>query len=199
MQIVSNEIDDATLWSEFIKGNQNSLELLYKRHYTLLLNYGLKFTQDRELTKDCIQDVFFKLHKSKDLSYTISPRSYLLKALRNILYDKLSSIKETVDLEEFTFQMSDSQDLFDQLFSRSDEDLLLAKQLLEAITALRSNQKTALYLRYVRDLSYKEIAEIMDINVQSSMNLVSRSLTKLRELLKDDNLILILLFISKAL
>lgn len=104
-----NEMDDMTLWSSLIEGNLRALEILYKRHYALLLNYGLKFCQDIELTKDCIQDVFVKLHKSKELSQAVSPRAYLLRALRNTLYDNLLLSKETTSLDEFAFHISESQ------------------------------------------------------------------------------------------
>ena len=125
-------MDDMTLWSSLIEGNLRALETIYKRHYALLLNYGLKFCQDIELTKDCIQDVFVKLHKSKELSQTVSPRAYLLKALRNTLYDNLLLSKETTSLDEFAFHISESHDLFEQLFFKNDEDLQLSKQLLKA-------------------------------------------------------------------
>ena len=188
-----NEMDDVTLWSSLIEGNLKALEILYKRHYALLLNYGLKFCQDMELTKYCIQDLFVKLHKSKELSQTVSPRAYLLKALRNTLYDNLLLSKETTSLDEFAFHISESHDLFEQLFLKNDEDMQLSKQLLKALSSLPSNQKTILYLRFVKELSHKEIAEIMNINVQSSMNLVSRALIKLRSLMKNDRLLIIFL------
>jgi len=51
----------------------------------------------------------------------------------------------------------------------------------------------------VKDLSYKEIADVMDINVQSSMNLANRALTKLRSLIGQDEHLLSIwqLFIIK--
>ena len=186
-------MDDMTLWSSLIEGNLRALEILYKRHYALLLNYGLKFCQDIELTKDCIQDVFVKLHKSKELSQAVSPRAYLLRALRNTLYDNLLLSKETTSLDEFAFHISESHDLFEQLFLKNDEDMQLSKQLLKALSSLPSNQKT---IRFVKELSHKEIAEIMNINVQSSMNLVSRALIKLRSLMKNDSLMIV--FLLKA-
>lgn len=186
-----NEMDDMALWTLLIEGNPYALEIIYKRHYALLLNYGFKFCQDTELTKDCIQDLFIKLHNSKELSKTVSPRSYLLRALRNILYDNLLLSKETARLDEFAFHISDSHDLFEQLFFKNDEDMQLSRQLLNALSSLSSVQKTVLYLRFVRGLSHKEIAEVMNINVQSSMNLVSRSLVKLRRLMNSDRLLII--------
>lgn len=184
------EMSDVDLWNLLLKGDTNSLEPLYRRHYHLLLNYGLKFYADEELIKDCIQDLFVKLHKSDNLKSTLYVRSYLLKSLKNILYDKLSVKKELEVLDEQAFNLVTDDVSLAQIFQKNDEDLELSRQLTEAYNLLSANQKSAVYLRFVKELSYKEIGEIMDINTQSSMNLVTRALTKLRGLLTQIKLIL---------
>lgn len=178
-------MDDSSLWTLLLKGNVHVLEFLYKRNYELLLNYGLKYSFDRELVKDCIHDVFIKLQKSKKLSPTSCPRSYLIKSLRNALFDKLSNQKEAFELSECVFCIPDSVDVLNRIFPKDDEELQLGKQLIEAMSHLSDNQRNVLYLRYVRDFSYNEIAEILDINVQSSMNLVSRTLRKMRSMMDN--------------
>ena len=89
-------------------------------------------------------------------------------------------------MDDVAFHIPENKDLFEQLFPKNDDDMLLARRLLDAMSQLSSNQKSVLYLRYVKDLSYKEIAVVMDINVQSSMNLANRALTKLRSLIGQD-------------
>lgn len=183
----SDEIDDLTLWNLLVKGDKKALEMLYQRYYCLLLNYGLKCNIDRELVKDCIQDLFVGIYRNSHIkTANITVRSYLLRALRNNLTYKLTSQREEDSLEDYVFNVPSNEDLFEQLFPKNDHDLLLANQLLEAMSQLSSNQKTILYLRYVKDISYKEISDIMNINVQSSMNLASRALAKLRSLMKHD-------------
>lgn len=66
---------------------------------------------------------------------------------------------------------------------------------MEAYRLLPNNQRMAIYLRYIKGLSYKEMAEVLDINPQSSMNLVSRALTKLRSKLSNDDFLFIFSFI----
>ena len=99
------DLDDETLWILLLKGNMMTLELLYRRYYDLLLNYGLKFCQDKELVKDCIQDLFVKLHQSRNLSGTDHVRTYLLRSIKNLLMDKLSSIKLMEDIDEIGFDL----------------------------------------------------------------------------------------------
>lgn len=184
-------MEDEVLWDLLLKGNIMPLEILYRRHYDLLLNYGLRYSTDEELVKDCIQDLFVKLHKSTRLSSTGYVRSYLLKSLKNILFDKLSSVKITESLHELSFDLVTDDIFLEQLFKNNDEDLQLSKQLMGAYRNLPDNQRTAIYLRYIKGLSYKEIAEVLNINTQSSMNLVSRALAKLRTQISLDIFFLI--------
>ena len=183
----SSEMDDIALWGLLIKGDQKALEILYQRYYSLLLNYGLRCSTDKELVKDCIQDLFISLYQNTHINVTnITVCSYLLKALRNNLTYKLATNKEADSLDDSVFHIPLNEDLFEQLFPKNDHDLQLARRLLVAISQLSPNQKTVLYLRYVQELSYKEIADVMDMNIQSSMNLSSRALTKLRTLVTQD-------------
>lgn len=185
--LAPDKIDDLSLWNLLIKGDKKALEVLYQRYYSLLLNYGLKCNIDKELVKDCIQDLFVELYQNSHIKTTnITVRSYLLRALRNNLTYKLASRREEDSLEDSVFHVPSNEDLFEQLFPKNDHDLLLTNQLLEAMSQLSSNQKTILYLRYVKDIPYKEIADIMDINIQSSMNLANRALVKLRSLMKKE-------------
>lgn len=191
------DLDDETLWKLLLKGNIKVLEVLYRRHYDLLLNYGFKFCQDKELVKDCIQDLFVKLHQSSSLSDTSHVKTYLLRGVKNLLIDKLSSMKITEDIEDVKFYLTIDDSTLTFLFNKNDEDLRLSKQLLDAYQQLPENQKVAIYLRYVRGLSYKEIAVILNIAPQSTMNLVSRALTKLRGIMQIEKIIVFLLLFSE--
>ena len=176
-------------------GEMKAIEVLYSRHYNLLLNFGMKYFADIDFVKDCIQDLFVKLHLSRKLSNTICVKTYLLKALRNLLTDKLSSIKETEDVEKVCFNLTIDNFALSALFKQNDEELKLSRQLLNAYHQLPANQREAIYLRYVKGLPYKEMAEVLDIAPQSSINLVSRALTKLRAIMQLEKIILVFLIV----
>lgn len=167
------------------------LEVLYRRHYDLLLNYGMKFYPDQELVKDCIQDLFIKLHQSNRLSPTECVKTYLLKALKNLLKDKLSSAKEMEDVEAASFNLTVEDSALYALFQKNDEEIRLSKLLLNAFHQLPVKQRETIYLHYVKGLSYKEIADVLGIAPQSCMNLVTRALSKLRLLMRPESIILL--------
>ncbi|MEY8687721.1 RNA polymerase sigma factor [Bacteroides sp. AN502(2024)] len=190
-------MSDVVLWDLMLKGDMKAMSLLYKKHYELLLNFGLKYTSDEEFVKDCIQDVFVKLCVSKRLSSTKYVRSYLLTSLKHIIFDELSSLKVTEELDEHFFELKIENSVLETLFKGNDEDLQLSKKLINVYKSLPDNQRMAIYLRYVRGLSYKEMAIVLNVNPQSSMNLVSRALTSLRsKMTLDEYLLIMILFCS---
>lgn len=182
MKIAYNTtVNETLLWQRLIDGDLNVLETFYRLYYDLLFNYGLKYCSDNELVRDSIQDLFVNLHKSKNLRYTDYVKAYFMKALRNILFDKLAQRKNKISLEENTLNFSIDDHGLELLFDKNDKDILLSKQILETYKGLPKNQKMIIYLRYIRGLSYKEISAIMEINVQSSMNLANRALSNMRK------------------
>lgn len=48
------QMDDRALWSELRSGSLIALEVIYRRYYSLLLNYGMKCTPDDDMVRDCI-------------------------------------------------------------------------------------------------------------------------------------------------
>lgn len=173
---------DEQIWESCLKGDKEGFKEIYSRHYSLLYNYGLKLVADKEMVKDCIQDIFIKLIKNyKNLSPTVNVKGYLLKALRNRLFDLLETkkIMEGISSYEETFI---TEDLASTLsFDDSEEDSQ-AKYLMQVFSQLSPHQQEIIYLYYINELNHQEIAEIMQINYQSSKNLLSRALSKLRDL-----------------
>ena len=182
----SNQINNENLWILLIKGDSECLETIYKEFHDLLLNYGLKIYPDQEFIKDCIQDLFIKIYQSRQLNPTASVRSYLLKSLRNLIKEKLSSKRNTEQIDELAFKIEEPDNYEDTHFTCDDKDLFLKKRLILSYNKLSENQRMIIYLRYVRGLSHEEIGDIIGINKQSSMNASSRILSKLRELIKSE-------------
>ncbi|WP_195472869.1 RNA polymerase sigma factor [Bacteroides xylanisolvens] len=191
-------MEDVALWNLVLEGDMKAMSVLYKRHYDLLFNFGLKYVQNDDFVKDCIQDVFVKLCTSKHLSHTDYVRSYFLTSLKHTISDKLSSLKPLEELSEHSFNLSIEDTALSVLFKDGDEELGIGQRLVSAYKSLPDNQRIAIYLRYIKGLSYKEIAVLLDINPQSSMNLVSRALANLRSKMSlEDYLLVLILFFTR--
>lgn len=156
------------------------LELSYRKYYNLLYNYGLKLTNDSAQVQDFIQEIFIRLCKREDIDDILDLKVYLLRAMRNTIYDYYAAQKDIVNIDDMEFLIPEDDEVFRRFFQKNDEELQKYQTLLQTINSLPNQQKQILYLFYIKDLSHKEIGEILDINPQSSMNSLSKSIHKLR-------------------
>lgn len=161
----------------------HTLEYSYKKYYNLLYNYGLKFINDPELIQDFIQDIFFRLCKKGSLDDIHELKIYLLRAMKNTIYDHYTQQHETINIEDIEFTLSDDSESLKSFFTKDDKEIQEYQLILKGINTLPSQQKQILYLFYIKDLSHKEISEILDITPQSSMNALSKAIRKIRALI----------------
>ena len=97
----------------------------------------------------------------------------------------MSSMKETHQLENAEFEIPLTDDELEGLFAHDDTYLERSKLLKEAYRKLSANQRHAVYLYYIKELTWEEVAEILGITVHSSMNLIGRAIVKLRRLFEN--------------
>ena len=178
------EFEEKDLAAKVFHGKKDKLlyilELSYKKYYNLLYNYGLKLTNDSELVQDFIQEIFTKLCKRENIDNISNIKIYLLRAMRNIIYDYYVAQKDIVSIDDMEFLIPDDAEVFKTFFSKNDEELQKYQTLLQTINSLPNQQKQILYLFYIKGLTHKEISEVLDINPQSSMNSLAKSIRKLR-------------------
>lgn len=180
--MILKERDSVENEDDFLK----VLEISYKKHYNLLYNYGLKFINDSKQVEDFIQNIFVKLCRRGNLHNIDDLKIYLLRAMRNTVYDHYTSRHDTFSIDNIAFSLTDDEESFRNFFAKDDEEMRQCQSLLKAINALPTQQKQILYLFYIKGLSHKEIGEILDILPQSSMNSVSKTIRRLQKELREE-------------
>ena len=159
----------------------------YNEYYETLYSYALHMGFDKQTAMDAIHDVFYKLctHHSS-LSEINNLKFYLIRSLKNRLIDikrndresavSVSSQDEIQKALPFQLQVT----VEDKLIMKEDAEEICRK--VEAVLSrLTDHQREIVYMRYIKEQSYEEIAEIMQISIASCRNLISKSLTKLKE------------------
>lgn len=185
MSFAENKSDERILWSRFLKGDNQVLSLIYLQYSNALFDYGCRFTVDKDLVKDCIQEVFCTLIRTrKNLSETDNVRLYLLKSLKRRIIRDLKSASNKPQLlndNDYSFDLLWSESLDDQLNELDEEKREL---IADAIQSLTDRQREAIYLRFNRGLEYEEISFLLSLNYQSSRALIHRAIEKLREVIQ---------------
>jgi len=166
----------------FCAGDDNAFAELYDLYIQLLFNYGSKITQDQELLKDCIHDVFIKVYSKRSEQHSINNLgSYLIISLKNRLLDefrrKTFTSEDSVEEYEFRYAISDVEhDYLDY-----EHQTLQTAQVTHLMQNLTRRQRQAITLYYLEQRKYDEICDIMQMNYHSVRNLMHRGMLKLRE------------------
>jgi RNA polymerase sigma factor (sigma-70 family) len=178
--------ESCNLWKRYLSGEREALEDILRSHYNLLIQYGKKFTGDKSLVKDCIQDLFLSLWKNRNTIHeTPSVANYLVKALRHKLQRKLSRSKNliSVDNGSLEFRNAFQTELSPEAkLILEEQTYLLAEKIKQGITSLSGRQQEIIYLRFYLNASAGEIAEIMGISRQSVYNLLNESIGRLKKI-----------------
>lgn len=172
---------DISLWNAFKEGDRDAFDNLFRRYYSMLIQYGLKLSDNNNTVEDCIQDLFIELWQSKAGTQVQSVKAYLLKALKYKLLKQLKSVQHAQLTDESPGNKFEiSHDHF--IINREDESGT-AKKIIHAINELPARQKEIIYLKIYQSLSYEEISEVMNINYQAARNLFYQSVKSLRQTL----------------
>ena len=176
-------MSDTQLWKLIIKKDKIAFEQLYRRYYSPLLAYALSFHLDEEMAKDCIQDLFVKIFTSETLFPIEYVRAYLYKSLKNLLLDKSNTKVEEISFEaDFSLNLLIEDVELMKLFEKEDDYLEKSRLLLKAYKQLSDNQRNAVYLYFVKEFTWDEMAVYLGINSHSCMNLLARSVAKLKKI-----------------
>jgi len=182
-QVITKNADDSLLWQALKRSEKAAYEILLKKYYPIVLNYGVRFYKDKEFVKDCVQDLFIEIWNRREyLADVVSVKSYLLQSIRKNIIRESSRLKWFREADK----ISDDHDFdveFDietYLISREVENELLQKLRFE-LDKLTKRQREAIFLRFNQELSYEEIAIIMDIIYRSVVNLIHEAIKAIRK------------------
>lgn len=166
-------------WQALKKGDASAFEHIYRSHIQLLYRYGMSFGAGDDVVTDAIQDVFTHIwHKRSHLGSTDNVKFYLLKSLKNRLFRVASVSNRFEMLGENSDSVCDdySQDCFE--YDRDEQ--VIEQNLSFFLTELPARQQEIVRLRFYENLSHQQIAELLQMNIQSAKNLLHRAIESLR-------------------
>ncbi|WP_106831320.1 RNA polymerase sigma factor [Parabacteroides pacaensis] len=181
--------------------NKNQKEImidnLYKDYVDDLYRYALGFGFDKQTAMDAIHDIFCKLCLNEyKLENIRNPKFYLLRILRNRLIDIYKLKKDFIEIvpensiEELPYKIHIT--IEDELIAK-EEQQHISRKIEEVLSVLTERQREIIYLRYIQECTYEEIAEIMNLSVPACHKMVYRILNKLKN---NHTLILFYLLLS---
>lgn len=185
--------EDSERWEAFRKGDRAVFGQIYDLNIQDLLSYGYRITNDRQLIRDSIQDLFLHLWAQREnLSPTDSIKFYLYRSLRNrIIRNAEKSVRLASDLLLPENMLSDLP--FESEWVAEEKKREYADKLRAAIALLPKRQQEVIQLRYFHDFSSEEIAKLLEINNQSVRNLLHSAICRLRDFFGDSFFLFLLI------
>lgn len=171
---------ESVYWIRLKTGDSAALGYLYERYIDKLFVVAMRLTDNRELAKDALQEVFIQLWQYRKTIGTVNhSQAYLVKILRTTLLKKLKRELPTANLVMADAMASGDSNREDILI-RLDMDREQHSRLGQAMSCLSNRQLLVLKLHFYDGLSYEEIAERLSMNYQSVNNLAFRTILRLR-------------------
>jgi RNA polymerase sigma-70 factor (ECF subfamily) len=169
-------VSDLELVEKVKSGDRKSFSELVKRHQRGVLRLSLRFVKDMDTAEDVTQDAFIKAYeKLSTFEGRASFKSWLFQIAVNTARNKLREWKkDTVDVDDVQLGVAAVAET--ALVHGAVSDLLQPE-----VDKIPHNQKTALVLRVYEDLSFNEIAEIMECPYDTAKANYRHALMKLRQ------------------
>lgn len=182
---------DSDLWNLFLEGDKDAFTVFYRHNYKKLYSYGISLGMDNELIDDVIQELFVKLYTRPQLIKDFSTiQAFLFVSVRNAFVNHEKQRKKYLHLDEFeSFELSYSVE--NTQIEEQEELDALKEKIRKIIDGLTPRQKEIIYLRFLHQKEYEEIAQIMEMSEQAARNLTYRAMEKIR---KENSDFFVLLF-----
>ena len=179
---------DEELMRKFQKGKESAYNEIVARYKNKLLNHIYYFVKDRSLAEDIVQDAFVRVYLNKDKYTDIAKVSTWIYTIANNLAKTQLTKNSRMDKFSITgkdgakdFEINDTHASTDTAILRDE----LKKKLMDSIDALEEKFREIIVMRDIDQLSYEDIAEVLDIPVGTVKSRLNRARMNLRSLIHN--------------
>jgi RNA polymerase sigma-70 factor, ECF subfamily len=180
---------DGELLDRYLKGEVPALEELVEKYRRRLYGFVLNMTAGREDADEIFQEVWLRAIRGVPCYKQRNFFGWLVRIAHNLVIDRARRRRPTVSLDEET---DDGRTLGQLMPSQAPDPGGLAeagdlgRRIAQAVAALPAQQKETFLLRVQAGLSFKEIAAVQRVSINTALARMQYALAKLRPLLKHD-------------
>nr|WP_297306208.1 sigma-70 family RNA polymerase sigma factor [uncultured Flavobacterium sp.] len=186
-------LSDAILIDQYIAGNEIALSQLINRHKSKIYGFIYSKIQDSDLANDIFQDTFIKvIHTLKSDKYNEEGKflPWVIRISHNLIIDsyrkgnKMPMQRDKEEYSVFDYMVDASPNIESFLINNQIE--LDVKSLIEF---LPEDQREVVILRIYEDLSFKEIAEVTGVSINTALGRMRYALLNLRKHIENKQII----------
>ena len=187
------ERSDERLIALYVDGNNEAFDVLIDRHKDRVYSYMLHYVKNPELADDIFQETFVKaIVTIKQNRYVENGRfsAWITRIAHNLIFDYFRKEKSE------NLQSTDAGDINilnrKELSEATVEDHIILSQIEtdihRLIMALPENQREVLQLRYFKDMSFKEIAMLTNVSINTALGRMRYAILNMRKMAQENHI-----------
>lgn len=189
------KLADDVLVAYYSEGNNNAFDVLLTRHQAKVYSYILQMVKDRNLADDIFQETFVKaITTIKQGRYAEAGKfsAWVCRIARNLIIDNFrqEKVEATVSTDDSNYDVLNRKDLSEYTI----EDMLIDSQIQadvrRLVKQLPDSQREVLIMRYYKGLSFKEIADVTGVSINTALGRMRYAILNLRRIAKENRIAL---------
>jgi len=189
----TSKISDSQLITHYLEGNDACFETLVKRHKDKVYTTIVMIVKDSYVAEDIFQETFIKIIKTlREGKYTDDGRflQFAVRIARNLSIDYFRRAKKTPMINgEAGESILDTMSFADNKQNKM-EDAETINTIRQLVNELPDDQKEVLLLRHYGDLTFKEIAELTKVPLNTALGRMRYAIINLRKLIEKKSLVI---------
>lgn len=184
-------MSDEQLALAYIDGNNRAFDELLSRNQDKIFTYIMYVVKDEDLANDLFQETFLKvITKLQNGQYSDTGKFswWLTRIAHNVIIDHYRSLKSSKIVEapkENDLSNLRSASVMDQNRENELNNEQVLKDVKRLVKALPESQRDVVYMRFFQELSFKEIAEMTNVSINTSLGRMRYALINLRKLTRQ--------------
>ena len=189
-----NYEEDSLLIKDYVDGNEYALEILIEKYKSRIYSFIFSKVLDKDITEDIFQDTFIKVIltlKSGGDNEEGKFLPWVMRIAHNLIIDtfrkdkKMPFYRETEEFSIFSVMTDNSPNIESQIILEQVEN-----DLLKLIDELPADQREVLEMRIYQDMSFKEIADLTGVSINTALGRMRYALLNLRRIIEKNQIIL---------
>ena len=191
-----NVMTDEELAMDYVNGNNRAFDELLFRHQSKLFSYILFVVRDREIADDLFQETFVKvITKLQEGKYSPSGkfRAWMMRIAHNVIMDIYRGLKVqkiVVTSDDNDLSNISTNDFYSMDIESQYVNAQVLKDVKKLMNFLPASQREVVYMRYYQQLSFKEIAEMTNVSINTSLGRMRYAILNLRRMVKENEITL---------
>lgn len=190
-----NQLTDDMLVTRYSEGDNKAFDELLARYQSKLFNYIYFIVRSQEMAEDIFQETFVKaITTIQQGRYTASGKfgAWLTRIAHNMIIDgfRQDRNENTISNDETEVDLLNDADLCDDNIETQMVNEQTLTDVRRLVDALPDNQREVVYMRFYQDLSFKEIADITGVSINTALGRMRYALLNMRRIAEEKHIVL---------